>query len=241
MTTISRRAALGVLAGTLAAPASTAAAEQSALFIAPGAIVLADLLAPPPGADSEATRRELQAFHAFEKTRSAEQERHAIADSDMSVFRFLAGMGIVIDYSKARRTAPFFVDVARSMAAVVEPAKVTWARPRPSVTDSSITPLVHYSEAQLEHSGSYPSGHAVAGMLYAILLARLLPDLKPRLFERAKDFGHSRFVAGLHYPSDIEAGQSAAAVIGHVLLHEPRVLAELHQVEPELRGLLHAL
>jgi len=241
MTTISRRAALGVLAGSLAVPAGTAKAEQSALFIAPGDIVLTDLLAPPPGAGSEATRRELEAFHAFEKTRSAGQERHAIADSDMSVFRFLAGMGMAIDHPKAPQAAAFFLGVARSMAVVVEPAKAAWARPRPSVTDPSITPLVHYSEAQLEHSGSYPSGHAAAGMLYAILLARILPDLKPRLFERAKDFGHSRYVAGLHYLSDVEAGQSAAAVIGHVLLHEPRVVARLHEVEPEVHDLLHAL
>jgi acid phosphatase (class A) len=63
----------------------------------------------------------------------------------------------------------------------------------------------------LRESRSYPSGHAALGWAWALVLAELIPDRADAILERGRDFGWSRVVCGVHYPSDVEAGRIVGA------------------------------
>ncbi len=230
MTSFNRRAAIGLLAGALLTFAGPVLADEPP-FLTAKEVPLLDLLPSPPAPDSETTKAEIAAFHSFESKRTPEEAQRAIADDEETVFRFLAGMNINLDPAKVPQTAKFFEGISATEGEVVDAAKKVWARPRPPVVDPTIKPLI-----KLSKSGAYPSGHATLGMLFAITLAKMLPEKKDELFARAFDYGHSRYVVGVHYLSDIEASKLAGAAIGNALLHNDAVLKAMEPVKGELRA-----
>jgi acid phosphatase (class A) len=229
MITLNRRLAAALLAGSIFAAAPAFAEE--APFLKASDVPLVDLLPAPPAPDSEKTKAEIAAFHAFEAVRTDEQAKRAIADDDETVFRFLDGMGVKLDPAKVPLTAKFFEGIAATEGEIVDPAKKVWARPRPPVADPTIKPLI-----ELSKSGAYPSGHATLGMLFGITLAKMMPEKKDEIMARALDYGYSRYVVGVHYPSDIEASKMAGAAIGNALLHNEAVLKAMEPVKAELRA-----
>src|SRR5947209_20328887 len=68
------------------------------------------------------------------------------------------------------------------------------------------------------YSYSYPSGHSTRGALDAILLAQMVPEKRAEIFARGWDFGLSRVVGGVHYPSDVEAGRIDATAIVAIMM-----------------------
>jgi acid phosphatase (class A) len=230
MLPINRRIAAGLIAGAVFFSAAPAFAEEPS-FLKEEDVTLLDLLPAPPAPDSEATKAELAAFHAFEKTRTDEQAKFAVADDEETVFRFLEGMGVKLDPAKLPLTAKFFEGLGATEGAIVDPAKKVWARPRPPVADATIQPLI-----KLSKSGSYPSGHATLGMLFGITLSKMMPEKKAEFMARAIDYGHSRYVMGVHYSSDLDASKMAGAAIGNALLHNEAFLKAMEPVKAELRA-----
>jgi hypothetical protein len=69
---------------------------------------------------------------------------------------------------------------------------------------------------------SAQSGHATFAYVTAILFADMVPEKALAIFDRAAIIAHSRVVAGVHYPTDVEAGR----IIDNVFLHEPRFMVD---------------
>lgn len=74
----------------------------------------------------------------------------------------------------------------------------------------------------LKESGSYPSTHALIGMLWGMLLADLIPERQGLVLERGIDFGESRVVCGFHYRSDVMSGR----ILGRALYEREKSSAE---------------
>lgn len=60
---------------------------------------------------------------------------------------------------------------------------------------------------------SYPSGHATQGMLLALVLGKMYPQLASKLLQVAKNMGLSRKLAKVHYESDIKAGEELGRML----------------------------
>jgi acid phosphatase (class A) len=65
-----------------------------------------------------------------------------------------------------------------------------------------------------------------------------VPEKALAIFDRAGIIAHSRVVAGVHYPTDVEAGRISDLVIDNVFLHEPRFMVDFRRARAEVR---HAL
>ena len=72
--------------------------------------------------------------------------------------------------------------------------------------------------------------------MFGITLAKIMPERKDEFFARAIEFGHSRYVVGVHYLSDIEASKMAGTSIGSALLHDAAFLSAMEPVKAELRA-----
>jgi membrane-associated phospholipid phosphatase len=80
-------------------------------------------------------------------------------------------------------------------------SKAVYNRPRPSEFDKSIEPVIPNPK-----SPSYPSEHAVAAGAASEMLAYLFPGRADFFREKAEEAGQAFLMAGVQYPSDIEAG-----------------------------------
>jgi acid phosphatase (class A) len=107
-------------------------------------------------------------------------------------------------------------------------------RPRPFVSHPQIIPCL-----PLETTASFPSGHSTWFRAASELLADLLPERRSRLLELGRHGGNSRVLCGMHYPSDVEAGQRLGVAAANQLIQSPQwrafkadpaVQAELDQV-----------
>jgi len=80
-------------------------------------------------------------------------------------------------------------------------SKYTYNRPRPSQIDKDLTTVIPDPD-----SPSYPSEHAVAAGAASAVLAYLFPTDAQAILAQADAAGRSRLLAGVQYPSDVQAG-----------------------------------
>jgi len=65
----------------------------------------------------------------------------------------------------------------------------------------------------LEKSPDYPSGHSTLSWETGLILAQLFPQLADDILARARAFGQSRVVFGVHDLSAVEAGWMTASAV----------------------------
>lgn len=210
-----------------------ASAEAPEPWISPGDVDLATFLPPPPAADSTAQRADLDAVLAVQTARTEAQVQEARADQLVSVFRFADVLGSAFSPTRTPRAGALAQEACRQSAPITAAAKRHWNRPRPFKASNKVTPVITNAT-----EGSYPSGHATCGYLWAILLADMVPEKRAELFERGIRYGTNRVIGGVHYPSDVEAGRMGAVVIAAALFADPRFRLEHEAAKTELRSVM---
>lgn len=165
-------------------------------------------LPPPPAANSpqELAERAIVRGPWTDARRAQALEDNAI--NPFAAFDSVLGP----DFTQANFPATFAVldRAGRAAGFAGDPVKFIHRRPRPFVVDSAITPCIPDDE-RLRASFSYPTGHGALGMAWALVLAELVPSRADAIIERGRDFGWSRVVCGVHYPSDLSAAHIVAA------------------------------
>jgi acid phosphatase (class A) len=208
---------------------SPALADQDA-YLPPSRVDLTLILAPPPQPDSAAGKADLQAVLDAQQNRTPAEAASAQADAEVSVFRFADAIGTSFNAANLPVTTKFFDRVRAAESPVVKAAKAFFKRPRPFLTDPAIKPIIKPPPDQ-----SYPSGHSTFAYTVAIILANMLPEKAAAIFARAGIYAHNRVVAGVHYPTDIEAGRISGSVIDNVLLHDALFMADYGKARIEVR------
>lgn len=225
-------ASFTVLAG-LAAPL-TARAESGALSVPTlTADPLSRVVGLPPAAGSAAPREDLAILLWLQQARTPEivSGSWALLERNPTAFSRALGVDMV-------RTTPLLNAALKAFLKPVDGIKDQIKdrvnRPRPFVSHPQIIPCL-----PLESSASFPSGHSTWYRAASELLADLLPERRSRLLELGRHGGNSRVLCGMHYPSDVEAGQRLGAAAANQLIQssqwrafkaDPAVQAELDQV-----------
>jgi acid phosphatase (class A) len=156
-----------------------------------------------------------------------------VADHIYDVYRFADVLGPKFRPENLPLTTAFFSRVVDTGKSVVEPAKDFWNRQRPGELDSRIRPVMKEPK-----SASYPSGHATAGTLMAIVLSNMIPEKSAELFARSWNFAQNRVVAGAHFPSDIQAGRITGTLVASSLFQDKAFQGDLAAARIELRQAL---
>ena len=128
-----------------------------------------------------------------------------IANSWLLLDRNLSNFDLAVGVDMAKTTPELLRGLAPFLA-LVDGAKDTikdiYKRPRPYSANTSIQPCL-----PRESGWSFPSGHSTFYRAAAELLVDLLPERRERLLAVGLSGGSSRTLCGVHYPSDVEAGQ----------------------------------
>lgn len=181
---------------------------------APAATALAPF--PPPG--SEEGKADLAIVLWLQRTRTAADVARARAEVEVGLETFAEALGPGFDAVAHPRTRALLGEVGERTRRAVGEEKRRFRRPRPYDADPRVSPAV-----DRERSFSYPSGHAARGVVFARILAELAPARREALVEVGLRVGHDRVVGGVHYPSDVTAGQRLGDALAAALLAEPDV------------------
>jgi acid phosphatase (class A) len=87
-----------------------------------------------------------------------------------------------------------------------------------------------------KRANSYPSGHATLGFSMAVVLASLMPEKSQAILARASEYAAHRLVCGVHYRSDIVAGQEFGTVLALRLMQNSQFQAQMALARDELRA-----
>ena len=183
--------------------------------------------------DSPAEKADLQAVLAAVQSRTDVEIKHVQADDQRTVFRFADVMGPNFRPESLPFASQFFQHVYEDGNAATVDAKAHFKRQRPFVVDPDIKVIVVQAP-----NFSYPSNHSTFAYESGILLAAMVPEKSAAIFERAADYAHNRVIAGVHFPTDVEAGRISGSVIDNALLHDAHFPADFERAKSEVRAAL---
>jgi acid phosphatase (class A) len=192
----------------------------------------ASQILPPPPPDSP--KGELDELHAIAARSSADDLKLATADANDQTGAFYAtALGPNFDLAKLPKTAKLLADIGASDDAVGKPAKDFFHRQRPYAVDPSLKTCTTVKPGGPSNN-SYPSGHSTVGYSMGIVLAALLPAKAQAILARARQYAENRLVCGMHFRSDIVAGEALGTAIALKLEQNPDFAAEMTAARAEL-------
>jgi len=198
-------------------------------YIDPATVDLKALLPAPPADGSPTTLKEIDLILEKQKTRSPEEMARIKREAKLNVYLFDTVLGPWFTEKALPRTATLFRNVDADARPVVDSGKKFWSRPRPPLQDKRVQPPI-----DLPKNASYPSGHSTMGDLDALILAQLAPDLKDPILARGLQIGDDRVIAGVHFPSDVDAGHTLANDLFTKFMASPAFQADLAKAKAEI-------
>lgn len=220
------------VAGLVLAGCATLGADSG--YLAPGAYDAKTAVPPPPAEGSAAAEHDRQVFLATRKLKDS--PRWALARQDANEARvahaFACALGVTPTRATTPRLAALLQRASRDVRPAIDAPKRLYDRRRPYETEPG--PICVRSGMITAMTPDYPSGHATWGWTVGLILARAQPDRADALLARARAYGESRVVCGVHNASSVEAGRINAEALVKVLEASPTFEADVAAVGREL-------
>jgi acid phosphatase (class A) len=141
----------------------------------------------------------------------------AQADDDVSTAGLFKAFRCPLGVALTRDNAPLVTRLV--MRANADSSKAStvlkqfYQHKRPfQVTDGPVC-VTPQDKAELAQNPDYPSGHTTAAWETGLVLSELAPDAATALLARARAFGESRIVCGVHNTSAVQAGWMTATAV----------------------------
>jgi acid phosphatase (class A) len=214
--------------------AATARDEGVARYVKSGDIDWASILPGPPADDSAENQAEVAQMLQLQARRTAEDVARCRSEVDLSFASFADVLGDNFKEHLLPQTAALLAQAQVDTHLMLVDAKKYWHRVRPPVADARIHPCV-----KLETNGSYPSGHAAQGVIWATVLAEIYPERRDALMARGRQIGEDRVIGGIHYPSDVRDGQVLGEAISKKLLESSDFQVGLELAKDECQSAAH--
>jgi acid phosphatase (class A) len=167
----------------------------------------------------------------LQRVRTPGEVRRAQSEVKLHLGVFSEVTGQDLESGPFPLTRALAADLLDTLHQVTGALKVQFARPRPYDAIPQVKPAV-----SRESSYSYPSGHSTWGMAEAILLAELQPERRDAILDRGRQVGFDRVLGGVHYPSDVDAGQILGSAIAQAWLAEPSHRRRVELAKAEWNG-----
>lgn len=210
---------------------STLFADQ--YYIDKNAVNLMELLAPPPKVGLPEDKEDLKGVLKAQDKRTKALSDRALADAELSVFRFADVMGADFTPAKLPLTTALFEKIKSDGDAIVWVVKDSYKRPRPFLASYAVHSLKTDTKG-----ASYPSGHTTFAYECAVILSKMVPEKRYEIFIRAEEYAQNRIVLGVHYPADIRAGRGSGTLLASEFLKNKKFMADFEAAKTELRSVL---
>lgn len=229
---VSWLAAVAVLALTGCATLSGDAPAER--YLAKGVFDARDHLPPPPAKGSPEAEKDREIFRATRALKDT--PRWSLAQTDNVEENVLDAYACALGFKPTRESNPklaaMLLKMSRDVRSAVAGPKLKYRRPRPFRSEKG--PLCIKPGLGFSFSPDYPSGHSTWGWSVGLLLAEAAPDRAEAILARARGYGESRIVCGVHNASSVEAGRKNAENLFAALWSSETFKADLAAVRAEL-------
>jgi acid phosphatase (class A) len=175
----------------------------------------------------------------FKATRSLEgTPRWSLAQNDVNeatpamLSDFSCAAGAKLTEASAPKIAELLHRLRYDVVNAVNKPKDLYRRQRPYLIDPG--DICVDKTPALAISPDYPSGHTTWSWTVGLVLAELAPDRTAEVLGRARAFGESRVVCGVHNASAIEAGRTDASALVAALHGDAAFRADMDAARAEM-------
>lgn len=190
-------------------------------------------LPPPPAAGSpleQSEFAELRDIAAKSTSEDLAAATHDAKDETADIFNDAIGF----DLATMPKTFGLLTLVGEEEEDDTRNAKDYFHRDRPYAVDPSLKTCTPVKPGKA--ANSYPSGHATRAFAMGVVLASLLPAKSQAILARASQYAEHRLVCGVHFRSDIAAGQQFGTVLALKLMDNPRFARQMKAARAELHA-----
>jgi acid phosphatase (class A) len=184
-------------------------------YLAAGDIDGQAVIGPPPLPDSPRGQADRTVYLETRGLAGSARWTQAAKDNDLwnggALERYACALGAPIDAAGLPKTYRLLRRIEIDARTVGTPPKDHFNRTRPPIGDDR--PICIKREGWMSTNASYPSGHAMTGWAWGLVLGELAPARASALLEAGREIGDSRVICGVHYPSDVEAGRLLGAAM----------------------------
>jgi len=224
-----RLAALILVSALLSSPAAQAA------LLSPSEVDASHLLPPPPAAGSVEEKAEFDELRTIAARTPPELRAIATHDAkDETPDIFNAAIGF--DIASKPQTFKLLQMVADEEDSDTKAAKAYFHRLRPYAVDAGLKVCEPVKPGKAKAANSYPSGHSSLAFSMGVVLASLMPEKSQAILTRSAEYAEHRLVCGVHFRSDIVAGQQFGTVLALRLMQNPVFLAQMERARTELHA-----
>lgn len=171
--------------------------------------------------------------------KSTDEGQTALSDVDDSVDYFLKIYSQVVGKTFSELATPqlvkLFKTIYPSAVDATRSCKSYYKRQRPYVQLNESTAYPPHEDV-LRNNGSYPSGHACASWLYALVMSEIAPDYQEEILARAFKYGNGRVITGYHWQSDVDMGRLSGAAAYARMHTNNDYLEQLELAKKEFNG-----
>lgn len=195
------------------------------------------VVAPPPQPGSPQDQSDRAIFLATRQLEGTPRWAMAIADNDSRAVgkAFACAVGAEVGFMSTPKIGKLLIKVAPDLTAAVDRPKLHYQRKRPYFIDEGRICIAR--DKEIDDSFDYPSGHASWGWAVGLILAELAPDRSAQILQRARAFGESRVVCGVHSASAVEAGRLNGTAVVTALHGSADFRADMDAARAELAAL----
>jgi acid phosphatase (class A) len=201
------------------------------------------LLPPYPALGTKQDKIDVAVFRHMQVSDRSVRWKLAQADDQMTYARFSGVLGVDLNAAMLPIVMHLLRRMERDVLDTTFDAKPYFDRPRPfqrfavkHVCGADAPPKPETDPKGGSSASSYPSGHAAFGWGLALTLAEVAPDHAQAILSRGREYGESRVVCAVHYPSDVAAGEIVATAVVERLHAIPEFARDLVCAQQEYRA-----
>jgi acid phosphatase (class A) len=145
---------------------------------------------------------------------------------------FSCALGVQLTTANAPKFMSMIPRIGRDASIATNLPKDHWQRQRPFLIDKG--PTCIDQDGPIKNTWDYPSGHNTYSWALGLILAELNPERATDILVRARAYGESRLICGVHNMSAVENGRTNGSILVAALHSSPEFRADLDAARAEI-------
>jgi acid phosphatase (class A) len=204
-------------AGLMWGQSATAPAQVRGYLTPEQTASVVRIVPPAPTSGDARYQADLAIFHATRALEGSARWILAQSDDNLSMagllHAFRCALGLTLIPADAPKLTVLLARASSDAGAAAGVIKARYQHKRPFQVAEGDVCVSALGKAALERSPDYPSGHTALSWETGLILAELVPEAASDVLARARAFGQSRIVCGVHNASAVEAGWMTATSV----------------------------